>query len=232
MRRHPGQGTHQEEVKPMTKNELAVLLRKTQRSAKEAIAKATATEGSLGDIKGALNALERAFQGGAMKPLTNRERALAAARDMRPTWLVMSHQFDAQTDGEQLIDRQADTVGRLIVDRIRATWLCTDEGSQNYGMYGFISSPQAGNIDHVSTNVVDFEWSPRDGRNNQNLSNEPIPGDVLARNDGDGFPAGGLVFEPGTPIQIVVNFHRPTPTEGILTFILEGIQCYDQKGAP
>jgi hypothetical protein len=216
----------------VTKNELAVLLRQTKRAAKEATAKANAAEGHLAEMKGSLSALERAFQGGAMKPLTNRERALAACRDMRPTWFILSEAFANGEDAVQEIERQTDTVGRLIVDRIRATWRDTEAGSPTEGMFGLISSAQAGNIDHLSLNIIDFEFQLVDGRNSQYLENEPIPSDVLARSDGDGFPAGGLVFEPGTDVRIIITPLRPMPSDGVITFILEGIQCYDQKGAP
>jgi hypothetical protein len=216
----------------VTKNELAVLLRQTKRASEEAIARASAAESNLAEVKGSLAALERAFQGGAMKPLTNRERALAACRDMRPTWFVLTENFAVGANAVQEMERQTDTVGRMIVDRIRATWRDTQVGSPTEGMFGLISSAQAGDIDHLSLNIIDFEFQLVDGRNNQYLQNEPIPSDVLARSDGDGFPAGGLVFEPGTDVRIILTPLRDMPSDGIITFILEGIQCYDQKGAP
>lgn len=211
----------------MTKNELYSMLRRTKNASDEAKAAAANAQAKLEAIQSSVTSLQRAFQGGAMKPLTNRERALANCLDMRPTWLVMSKEFPNGIDAIDEMERQTDTVGRLIVDRIRASWRRSSTGLQ-----GYISSAQAGDIDHTSTNVVDFMWQLVDGRNNQYLQNEPIPSDLLARNDGDGFPAGGLVFEPGTDVRIIITPLRSWPADGYLTFVFEGIQCYDQRGAP
>lgn len=185
---------------------------------------------SVAALQGKQQAIEKMIQGGVSRPLTQRERALAAARNMQAAWLVIEKTVSSGNETEENFQKNTDSVGRFVVDRIRATWRATSGNSQ--GMYGLVSSAAAGTIDHTSTNLVDFTWELIDGRNNLNLANSALPSDLLARNDGDGFPAGGIIFEASTPVKLTVTPLRAWPSDGVLSFIFSGIQLYDQIGAP
>lgn len=204
------------------------LLRKALESANRNRSEAQAMKAQIRELGASVKTLREAFSSSAMKALSNRERALAAAIDMQPNFLVFEHSVDEGVTAADNIEQQIDTVGRFIVDRIRAAWRASS-GSDT-GKFGHGSS--AVNPDLTSTNVVDFSYQLVDGRNNNYLQNANIPGDLLFRSDGDGFMPGGLVLEGGSHVKIIVQPHRAWPSDGYVVFVFEGIQVYDQVGAP
>jgi hypothetical protein len=209
-------------------NRLQALIRKLTDKSEAAEREARQATRHAARVEGVLNGVQKSIQKSAIQPLTNRERALAACKDMRPGYIVLEIGFLTGATAKDSTEQRSDTVGRFIVDRIRASF------RNSSGQYGYISSAQ--NPDLTSTNVVDFTWELIDGRNNQHLSDRPLPSDILAKNDGDGFPAGGWVLEPGTDVNLEITPLRAIPgaadETNYITIVLEGIQCYDQVGAP
>lgn len=160
-----------------------------------------------------------------LKPSTNFMRAVISAKDMRPGFIILRQTFAIGATAEDATSERSNTVGRFIVTRVRAYWLNTTTG-----VYGHISSSI--NPDMTSTNAIDFRWEPIDGRNDQSLTNYALPCDVFARNDRDGFITGGWVLEPGTDVKVKTAPLRALPSNGTIEYVFEGIQCYDQVGAP
>lgn len=212
----------------MANNDINALLRKALNAADQSRKDNRALSAEVRALKASMNTLQQAYRGSAMKALTNRERALAAAVDMRPNYLVIEHDVDDGVTAADNTEQQVDTVGRFIVDRIRCAWRASS--GNNSGYFGHGSSGQ--NPDLTSTNVVDFSFELVDGRNNIYLQNAKLPGDLLFRSDGDGFAPGGLILEGGTNLKVIVTPHRAWPSDGYLIFVFEGIQVYDQVGAP
>jgi hypothetical protein len=66
--------------------------------------------------------------------------------------------------------------------------------------------------------LLDFEWEYSDGGSERNRQDKPISGDLLFREDEDGYFMNNEVFAAGTTISFIVHPLRAVPTDFDLLF--------------
>lgn len=170
------------------------------------------------------NELEKLLAG---KAPTYADRVLAGAEHVIPFYYVIPIQFaggvTTRTPGTVQIDQD----GYFLADRYYACWRPT--AGANAGEWKPVSSGiLAGDEALAAANIadkIDFQWEIVEGSSQRGRQNNPIPGDILYRMDGDGKLTEPDVYPPGTTMTVVITPTENTDNAGTFVFVAQGRQC-------
>jgi hypothetical protein len=125
---------------------------------------------------------------------------------------------------------QTSPEGWFFADRVWASWRPTAGPNANTWRALAHSNPPIAVSDaagNIVPDVLDFTWEYSEARTNRARQNESrtIPGDLLFRNDGDGFLLNGDPWSPATAVTIAATPLVAPDNPGVLTFTFLGEQC-------
>jgi hypothetical protein len=84
---------------------------------------------------------------------------------------------------------------------------------------------------YTFTNLLEFDWDYSENRTNMNRQNDSqrIPGDLLFRQDNDGYLLGGDPWAPKTTITVAVTPRVAPANDGLMFFTFMGSLCVNAK---
>ena len=172
------------------------------------------------------NSLDKLLAG--RKP-TYAERVVSCAEHVVPFFYIVDIAFatgaTARTPGVINIDQD----GYFLADRYYGAWRPTT--GANAGEFKPISSGNpfvAGTELTAAANVpdkMDFVWEIVEGSSQRARQNAPIPGDILYRQDSDGYLTEPDVYPPSSTITVIITPTQAVDNAGIFSFVVQGRQC-------
>lgn len=116
--------------------------------------------------------------------------------------------------------------GWFFADRVQVSFRPSAGDNENLWRPLASSDPTIA-ADGAVGDVLNFSWEYFEARTNQARQSESktIPGDLLFRNDGDGFLLGGDPWSPATTVTVAVTPTIAPDNAGTLTFTFLGEQC-------